>query len=135
MQQPVGKAERICKKKYAAFDLGAKVEASGKETLVVKYENERVDFYDSFHSLLASVLTEHVIQTKEEEWLLDIIETMFYFHIEEEQQQILTIARSILEGDRKDLPSLRNFFDRYAHIYDAFAKNIDPDTTFYYERF
>ncbi|WP_088103781.1 putative sporulation protein YtxC [Halalkalibacter urbisdiaboli] len=122
-------------RKYAVFGLGGEVESNGEAIIHVNYENKDVDFYDSFHPLLTSVLTEHVINTREEEWLLDIIETMFYFTDPEEQQQILTIARSILEGDRTDLPSIQPFFNRHAFIYDAFAKHLEEDTTFYYDPF
>ncbi|WP_017726629.1 putative sporulation protein YtxC [Halalkalibacterium ligniniphilum] len=122
-------------KRYAKFGLKGHVQAEGSEMILVNYENEHVNFYDSFQPFLASVLTEYVIATKEEEWLLDIIETMFYFTDEEEQQQILTIARAILEGDRKDLPSLSPFFNRRAFVYEAFSKHIEEEMTFYYEPF
>jgi putative sporulation protein YtxC len=121
--------------RYAELGLGGRVESNGVETIVLNYTNKHVSFYDSFHPLLTSVLTEHVIKTREDDWLLDIIETMFYFTDEEEQQQILTIARSILEGDRNDLPSLVPFFNRYAYIYDAFANSLEEETNFYYDPF
>ncbi|WP_227521916.1 putative sporulation protein YtxC [Bacillus solitudinis] len=122
-------------RKYAPLGLDGVVESSGGSTILVNYKNDYVDFYDSFHPLLTSVLTEHVINTKEEEWLLDIIETLFYFTDREEQKQILTIARSILEGDRTDLPSLLPFFNRHSFIYDAFSKHLEEETSFYYEPF
>ncbi|WP_100373720.1 putative sporulation protein YtxC [Bacillus sp. FJAT-45037] len=121
--------------RYASFGLGGKVESNEREMLVVDYTNEQVNFYDSFHPLLTSVLTEHVIKTREAEWILDIIESIFHFTDEDEQQQILTIARTILDGNRNDLPSLVPFFNRYAYIYDAFAKNLEEETTFYYDPF
>lgn len=121
--------------KYAAYGLGGAVKAEGDDTILLNYEHNDVNFYDSFHPLLTSVLTDYVISTKEDDWLLDIIETMFYFTDEEEQQQILTIARDILEGDRSDLPSMKPFFNRRAFIYDAFAKHLEEETTFYYEPF
>ncbi len=113
----------------------AKVSLEGSETIHLHYHNKYVNFYDSFHPFVTSVLTDYVIHSKEEEWILDIIESVFYFHDEEEQQQILTIAKSILEGDRDDLPALLSFFDRHEHIYQAFAKNLSEDTVFYYEPF
>ncbi|ARK31683.1 putative sporulation protein YtxC [Halalkalibacter krulwichiae] len=121
--------------KYAAYGLGGAVKAEGEDTIILNYEHKHIDFYDSFHPLLASVLTDYVISTKEDLWLLDIIETMFYFTDEDEQQQILTIAKSILEGDRNDLPQMKPFFNRRAYIYDAFAKHLEEETTFYYEPF
>jgi putative sporulation protein YtxC len=121
--------------RYADLGLGGKVESNGVETILLDYTNKQVSFYDSFHPLLSSVLTEHVIKTREDDWLLDIIESMFYFTDEEEQQQILMIARSILEGDRNDLPSLVPFFNRYAYIYEAFANSLEEETNFYYDPF
>ncbi len=121
--------------KYATYGLGGAVKVEGDDTILLNYEHSHVNFYDSFHPLLASVLTDYVISTKEDDWLLDIIESMFYFTDEEEQQQILTIARAILEGDRNDLPSLSDFFNRRAFIYDAFANHLEEETTFYYEPF
>lgn len=121
--------------KYATYGLGGIVQAEGEDTILLNYEHQHINFYDSFHPLLASILTEYVISTKEEVWLLDIIETMFYFTDEEEQQQILTIARSILEGDRDDLPQLNQFFNRREYIYEAFANHLEEETIFYYEPF
>ncbi|WP_332629109.1 putative sporulation protein YtxC [Halalkalibacter flavus] len=121
--------------KYAEYGLGGAVRAEGEDTIILNYEHKHIDFYDSFHPLLASVLTDYVISSKEDEWLLDIIETMFYFHDEEEQEQILTIARSILEGDRNDLPQMKSFFNRREFIYQAFSTHLEEDTTFYYEPF
>lgn len=121
--------------KYAAYGLGGAVSVEGDDTILLNYEHSHVNFYDSFHPLLTSVLTDYVISTNEDDWLLDIIETMFYFTDEEEQQQILTIARSILEGDRSDLPSLKSFINRRNYIYHAFAKHLEEETTFYYEPF
>lgn len=123
----------ICK--YANYGLGGAVKAEGDDTILLNYEHNEINFYDSFHPLLASVLTDYVISTKEEEWLLDIIETMFYFKDVEEQKQILAMATSILEGDREDLPQMKPFFNRRAYIYDAFAKHLEEETTFYYEPF
>lgn len=122
-------------RKYEELGLDVRIDQEKNETICIHYEDKGVDFYDSFHPLLVSVLTNHVIATKEEEWLLDIIENIFYFTDPVEQNQILTIARSILEGDREDIPSLKSFFQRESFIYQAFAKGIDPETTFYYEPF
>ncbi|MCM3715999.1 putative sporulation protein YtxC [Halalkalibacter oceani] len=120
---------------YAAYGLEGTVKREGETTILLNYENQFVNFYDSFHPLLVSVLTDYVISTKEEEWLLDIVETMFYFTAKEEQQEIITIARAILEGDRDDLPMMKTFFNRRAYIYEAFANHVEEETSFFYEPF
>lgn len=106
-----------------------------EETIYIDYQDSAVSFYDSFHPLLASVLTNHVINTCEEKWLLDIIGEIFYYEDEEEMKQILEIALSILAGDRNDIPSLKPFFERSGFIYQAFANGIDENTEFYYDPF
>ncbi|WP_353625659.1 putative sporulation protein YtxC [Bacillus sp. JCM 19041] len=103
--------------------------------ITVRYENHEVDFYDSFHPFLASIFADYVIETKEDEWLIEIAEDLFFFTDAEEQQQIVAIAQSILEGDRKGIPSMKPHFDRRAFLYEAFAAHLDPETTFYYEPF
>ncbi|TSB48018.1 putative sporulation protein YtxC [Alkalicoccobacillus porphyridii] len=121
--------------KYQPLGLGVDLELENEAVLYVKYEDVQVSFYDSFHPLLASVLTEFVVNSKEEEWLLTIIEQMFYFTDQDEQHQILSIAKAVLEGERSDLPDIQMFFNRKEFIYQAFAANIEEDTSFYYEPF
>ncbi|MDE5412351.1 putative sporulation protein YtxC [Alkalihalobacterium chitinilyticum] len=104
-------------------------------TIYIQYEDDEINFYDSFHPLLASVLSQHVIETKEEDWLLEIIEHMFYFNDPEEQEQILSLACEIINGDREDIPAIHCFYERENYLYEAFAKGIDKHTTFYYEPF
>ncbi|NEU29862.1 putative sporulation protein YtxC [bacterium LRH843] len=120
---------------YAKYGLGGAVLVKGEDTILLNYEHTDVDFYDSFHPLLASILTDYVIGTKEENWLLDIIETIFHFTDKEEQQQILMNARAILEGERKDLPRMKSFLNRHDLIYEAFAKHLEEETTFYFDPF
>ncbi|MCM2675249.1 putative sporulation protein YtxC [Alkalicoccobacillus plakortidis] len=121
--------------KYQPYGLGADIKVNEDGILYVSYQDVKVSFYDSFHPLLASLLTEFVINSKEEEWLLSIIESMFYFTDKEEQYQILSIAKLILEGDKQDLPDIQLFFNRKEFIYRAFATNIEQETSFYYEPF
>ncbi|PAE93481.1 putative sporulation protein YtxC [Shouchella clausii] len=120
---------------YKPYGFGGAVEKNSEATITVRYENKDVDFYESFHPFLASIFAEYVIETKEDEWLMDIAENLFYFTDEEEKQQIVAIAQAILQGDRKDIPSVKPHFDRRAFLYDAFASHLNPDTTFYYEPF
>ncbi|GAF67047.1 hypothetical protein BTS2_3955 [Bacillus sp. TS-2] len=121
--------------KFSKVGLEAKVALNGGESIQLQYLNEHVNFYDSFHPLITSVLTDYVIGSKEEEWILDIIENIFYFRNQEEKEQILTIALSILEGDREDLPAMFPYFDRFSYIYQTFAQSLEEGTTFYYEPF
>lgn len=121
--------------KYALYGLKGNVIAKGEDTIVLNYEHDDIDFYDSFHPLLVSILTDYIIQEKEDEWLLEIMETMFYFTNEEEKRQILTIAQDIIEGERPDIPKNNYFLDRRSFIYNAFAEHLDEGANFYFEAF
>ncbi|MGO4888668.1 putative sporulation protein YtxC [Anaerobacillus sp. MEB173] len=120
--------------KYNDVGLKGRVESDG-QIITIYYDNHTVDFYESFQPLLVNVFTKHVISMKEDEWLLDIIESMFYFEDYEEQNQILSIARSIIEGDHQDLSHFHNISSREKVIYQAFSKFIIEETNFYYESF
>ncbi|UOE93400.1 putative sporulation protein YtxC [Alkalihalobacillus sp. LMS39] len=111
------------------------ISCEGLSKILIEYNDTSSSFYDSFHPLLVSIFTNHVIDTKEEEWLCEIIETLFYFSDHEEQKQISMIAKEILEGDREDIPSVSKFFNRDALLYKAFSRGFDRDTIFYYEPF
>ncbi len=120
--------------RYNTIGLKGTIEVSSEGILEIDYSDEDT-FNNSFHPLLVSILTQHVIETKEETWMNEIIETIFFFTDEEEKTQILEIARSILEGDRKDIPNITPFFQRDAYIYNAFSASIEQETNFYYEPF
>lgn len=53
-------------------------------------------------------LFEFITKIKFNEWFKQILKEHYFFEDEDEQQQIIDIIRSILEGNRKDL---ENFFD------------------------
>lgn len=85
--------------------------------------------------LLSSVLTEFVIATEEERILLNIIQSMFYFEDRDEQEQILTIVKSIIQGEKPDLPGLKQVLSRRQIIYHAFSGFLTDVTYFQYESF
>lgn len=89
----------------------------------------------SIISRVSSILTEHVIATREEALLLARIAEDFYFKDWEEQEQILTIAKSILEGEKPDLPGLDEMKPRRQQIWDAFYGFIRDGKVFDYESF
>lgn len=118
-------------------ELGMKVDikTEDEKIIFIDYKDDLTAFYSSFHPILVSILTNHVIATREVNSLKDILRNIFLYKDEDEMEQIIGIARSILEGDRDDIPSLRPYYERASYIYDAFAKGIDTETTLYYEPF
>jgi putative sporulation protein YtxC len=90
---------------------------------------------DIMKPTIVNIFTEHIIETKEEEWLLEIIEGTFYFKDEEEQDQIMLIAQSLLEGEKMDIPKIKHFPPREQLISEALVVLFKPNTSFSYESF
>lgn len=59
-----------------------------------------------FRSQITNVFYEFIIQTKRDEWLRRIIIEQFFYHDIDEQQQILEIIYSIMDGENKELKEL-----------------------------
>ncbi|MBU8905137.1 putative sporulation protein YtxC [Desertibacillus haloalkaliphilus] len=122
--------------KYKSLGLHSTVECLHDQIITITDDKHDDHFYETVQPLIVSILTNHIIAEKEEEWLLNIIESMFYFKDPEEKNQIVTIARSIIEGDREDLPrSIKKFYARESLIYEAFASCLRKDSTLYYDPF
>lgn len=67
--------------------------------------------------------------------VLSIIENQFFFKDRDEQQQILHIAQSLMEGERSDIPNIRGFFDRADCIKEALHPLLKPDLSFSFHSF
>jgi putative sporulation protein YtxC len=96
---------------------------------------ETCQFDETIKLVITEVLTKHVIETKEEMLLLDIISHIFFYDDLEEQTQILAMAKSILSGERLDLPSVRKLFATETLIYAAFSDFLTKNCQFCYESF
>lgn len=56
-----------------------------------------------FESIFKNAFYDYITNIKRDDWFKDILANQFYFTDPEEQQQILDILYSILEGEREDL--------------------------------
>ncbi len=118
-----------------AFIKSAVVELSlANNRLIIKVDDS-FEFEETIKPILADVLKKHVIEKREETWLLDIIHNIFFYDELEEQLQILAMAKSILAGERLDLPNVNKLFMTEKIIYDAFMNFLTRDCKFCYESF
>jgi putative sporulation protein YtxC len=92
-------------------------------------------FYNKVAPRLASDFADQVIATEEEGRLLQLIKQRFYFQDTDEQQQILAIAKSIIDGEKTDLPRLSEVQPPREVIVEAFLAFITPEVSFCYESF
>lgn len=109
------------------------------ESLRVNKEDQHVVIdcqgKESEFLLISSILTDLVVTVNEEELLLEQISQVFYFDDQDEQEQILSIAKSILQGEKPDLPGLDELSPRRQLVMDAFCGFIADGMTFDYESF
>ncbi|WP_408007155.1 sporulation protein YtxC [Pseudalkalibacillus sp. A8] len=80
-------------------------------------------------------LAKHIIRTREDAWILRILENNFYFTDIDEQLQILSIAQSLIEGNSENIPLVSKFPSREDMIVDALEDFFDSEMIFSYESF
>jgi putative sporulation protein YtxC len=85
--------------------------------------------------VLIPVLIKFIIHLKEDQWMLSLISNMFYFNDVEEQQQILQIAQSIIDGERSDIPNIGPMMPRETFIEEALKEFLQQSVSFSFESF
>ena len=94
------------------------------------------DDWETFISdVLVPSFVDFFLNVKEPRLLLFIIEKQFYFEDEDEKQQILHIAQSILEGERAEIPMIKHFEPRENLIISALTNFLRPNQSFSIESF
>ncbi|MFS0865227.1 putative sporulation protein YtxC [Fredinandcohnia sp. 179-A 10B2 NHS] len=129
------------KKIYKSFL--AKTGALSIDYIDVLQENENVvsitttteDVQNIVQGIVIPVITEFIIRYKEDQWLLTIIEELFYFTDIEEKKQILEITKMILDGNMPDLPSIQNVTPRKQVIAEALLDFMKVPISFSFESF
>lgn len=108
------------------------------------YEPEvlvKINFSKSFESIISTViipvLLRYIIKVVEVKWMKEMIRNMFYFTDEEEQRQIMSIARSIIDGEKQELPisEVNKQFSREKMIESALKEFLTPSISFSFESF
>lgn len=118
-----------------AFIKNGVVELSlASDRLIINVE-ETFDFEETIKPVVTNILKKHVLETKEDVWLLDIIRNIFFYQDCEEQTQILEMAKSILSGERLDLPNVSKLFLTEDLIQDAFMNFLTRNCSFCFESF
>ena len=118
---------------YQSIGFHGNVHCQNNQLITIECLDD-IQLNESLRPLLASLFVHYVIATKEESWLRDIVRDVFYFEDEAEQQQIISIARSLLDNKR-DIGRANLNFQREDFIYQAFLQSLELDSTFYYEAF
>lgn len=90
---------------------------------------------ESVEQLIIRGIIHYIIEHKEQEVMLSIIQNHFYFEDHEEQQQILHIAQSIIEGDRSEIPQIQKFQHRETYLKEALQQFLRPNLSFSFHSF
>jgi putative sporulation protein YtxC len=89
----------------------------------------------SLEQLVIPGLVQFIIDHKEHQIMLTIIEENYYFLEAEEQQQIIHIAQSIIEGERTEIPRVQKFSPRDDILKEALEQFLRPDLYFSFTSF
>jgi putative sporulation protein YtxC len=91
--------------------------------------------FSAVPDVLIPVLIKFIIKLKEDQWMLSLISNLFYFKDFEEQQQILHIAQSIIDGERSDIPNISPMTPRETFIEEALKEFLQQSVSFSFESF
>lgn len=83
---------------------------------------------------LIPVLIHFIISQKEYKWVRSILHTSFYYE-EDEIQQILPIAQSLLRGKRKSIPNQKRIRKSKHLLYAALVNYLQKSVRFNFESF
>ncbi|WP_257346524.1 sporulation protein YtxC [Pseudalkalibacillus decolorationis] len=81
------------------------------------------------------LIARHIIETNEDDWVIHNLEQNFYYTDEDEQQQILTIVQTLLDGENRDIPEILNFPSREEVIIESLNDFFMNQIMFSYESF
>ncbi|MDQ0183458.1 putative sporulation protein YtxC [Cytobacillus sp. FSL W7-1323] len=76
-----------------------------------------------------------LMESKCDSWFRKIMAEKFYYQDSEEQQQILEIIHSILEGQREDLSTFLHRVDIHEQLRSAIDRLVHDDISFSYDAF
>ncbi len=114
--------------KYIEFQYNQ--EQSNSISIFINNKKEKV-----ISNFLIPVLTNYMIECKEDSWLLSIIENDFYFTDYEEQYQILQIAHALIEGQYEDIPESKDLVSREELLKSSLLEFIEDPISFSFESF
>lgn len=105
-----------------------------QKTLIInRFQDEK----EWINNELIPTLTVHFIKCHEEKWLKQIISETFMFKEKEELEQIFEIARSIIAGEKTEIPlhQVKDGLTRENLIHQALSDVLDQTDFFSYESF
>jgi putative sporulation protein YtxC len=85
--------------------------------------------------LVIPVLKEYILTYKEEEMMMRILQEMFFYTDEEERLQIMTMIRSLMNGEKEDVPIKKFPQSKEELITDSLNRFFMGNVNFTFESF
>jgi len=104
-----------------------------EENVVSVFISEKVQY--AVQVVVIPVMAEFIIHNKEDNWILDYIENLFYFTDYEEKKQILEIAKGWMDGNNPDIPGVQDVVPREQLIVEALHDFMEIPISFSFESF
>lgn len=116
--------------------------ASWQETNVILLNEDRNRvqipeefFKDGLLTELKNSFYDFLILTKRDDWFRSILADGYFFTDEEEQEQIIDIIYSVLEGEREELTPFLEGFDEEGNIKQAINEIFNEKISFSFDSF
>jgi putative sporulation protein YtxC len=104
-----------------------------EENVVSVFISEKIQY--AVQAVVIPVMAEFIIHNKEDNWILDYIENLFYFTDYEEKKQILEIAKGLMDGNNPDIPGVQDVVPRDQLIVEALHDFMEIPISFSFESF
>jgi putative sporulation protein YtxC len=110
------------------------------ETILLIEDRHIVKFLGSILSIELSTIVKHafyefITNIKRDDWFREILKNQFFYEDFEEQQQIIEIIYSVLEGQREDLAVFLNETNEEINIKAAIHYIFQDDISFSFDSF
>ncbi|WP_234987304.1 putative sporulation protein YtxC [Bacillus sinesaloumensis] len=109
------------------------IDVVNEENVVSVFISEQTQYV--VQVVFVPVMTEFIINNKEDSWILDYIENLFYFTDYEEKKQILEIAKALMDGNNPDIPLVQEVVPRKQLIAEAIHDFLEIPISFSFESF
>ncbi|MEH7383930.1 putative sporulation protein YtxC [Bacillus sp. JJ1521] len=104
-----------------------------EDNVVSVFSSEKIQY--AIQIVIIPVMTEFIIKNKEDNWILDYIENIFYFSDYEEKKQILEITKALMDGNNPDIPAVQDVIPREQLIAEALHDFLQVPISFSFESF
>ncbi|SEM37040.1 putative sporulation protein YtxC [Mesobacillus persicus] len=88
----------------------------------------------AFHTIRESVY-EFIVLKKRDDWFREILSERFFYNDPHEQEQILEIIYSVVEGNREDLTPFLNGSDEKKYVFHAIDELFKGNISFSFDSF